>query len=217
MTKKMLWRGLTAVFAILLIICIVGTQVALDNEGAINSALGTTSSRIITSEDDDTDTEYYKSEFGERNATNLAKLKEALVEQGVQEMEEGAVLIKNDNNALPLASDERSVTLFGRHSTVMQGSQDGVGGSYGTTEFVGPLYRGSSAGSTNGTEDHFVSYRDAFTNAGFEYNQTLLDAYYTQPGRTKGGARDPYNVTVGEADPLHIHRQYKGLVERGRL
>mgnify|MGYP002508702686 CR=1 FL=1 len=34
----------------------------------------------------------------------------------VQELEEGAVLLKNDNNALPLNASERKVSLFGSHS-----------------------------------------------------------------------------------------------------
>lgn len=166
--------------------------------------LGTSSSKMVTESGNDMDTQYYKSEFGERNAENLAALKEALVAQGVSEMEEGAVLLKNDNNALPLAADERSVTLFGRHSTVNPDRGDGVGGSYGTTEFAGPLYRGSSAGNTNGNDPHFVSYLEAMSAAGFDYNQTLIDIYYNQDTRQKGGAKDPFAVRVGEA-PVSIY------------
>lgn len=204
MKRTLLFRGLSAMCAILLIITTCGTRIALDNEGGINDLLGTVSSKTVTDSSDDMDTEYYKSEFGERNAENLTALKTALVEHGVTEMEEGAVLLKNDNHALPLTSSERSVTLFGRHSTVNPDRGDGVGGSYGTTEFAGPLYRGSSAGNTNGNEEHFVSYLESLSNAGFDYNQELIDIYYNQDTRQKGGARDPFAVRVGEA-PVSIY------------
>ena len=54
-----------------------------------------------------TDTEYFKSDYGERTEENQKKLVEDSFEQIIAEEREGAALLYNKDNALPLSKDER--------------------------------------------------------------------------------------------------------------
>ena len=108
-----LWFGLTAVLASLLCVAIVGTSVAYDYAGVINDALDIQTSKIVKGEaDDNADTIYYKSSFGDFNEENLKKLEAATREQNIAEMREGAALLKNDKNVLPLKT-EKKISVFG--------------------------------------------------------------------------------------------------------
>ncbi len=111
--KGRLWCGLTSTSAVLLVFAVAGTQTAMTYTGTINSYLGTTTSKVVqpagASSDD---TVYFTSEFGELNAENLQSLITATYEESVLEEQEGAVLLRNEDQTLPLASDSH-VTLFG--------------------------------------------------------------------------------------------------------
>ena len=155
-----LWRVLTSVFSFLLIVSICGTSVAMQNFDNICASLGTPSSKIVIDENAaKTDTEYYKSAYGDLSAANLEKLRKDAYAQVEQEAAEGTVLLRNENNALPLGSAERSVSLFGRAS-------------------VDPLYVGGGAVATSYTDDSItVNLKEAFENNGFQVNSTLYSAY----------------------------------------
>ena len=142
-------------------VMMTATPILWDNESTITGALGQQSS-IVTEVDDGKEhtaeeLEYYKSEFG--------SIKE-LVYNGfqVQEQEqvEGTVLLKNDNNALPLEKGSK-VSVFG------------VAGAH-------PFYGASGSGGINTTDA--INWYDAF--AGYSYSdpsnpnvaqkgETLLD------------------------------------------
>ncbi len=79
---------------------------------------------------------------------------------------EGFVLMKNQNNALPLAGSERNVTLFGYRSAYLQL----VGG-------------GSGAGDGFG---HEWTLKESLETAGFSINGKVLGYYLSKP---MGGAR----------------------------
>jgi beta-glucosidase len=133
----------------------------------INGALGITTSKLVSMDDGDTtETEYYKSEYGELNGDNLKKLIADTHEQTIIEEEEGAVLLKNENNALPLTSEEINVTLFG-HAVAQ------------------PLYRNSSAGSNASNGEEGIDLYEALKDVGFSINDTLYNAYVNSP--TKRG------------------------------
>ncbi len=101
----------------------------------------------------------FPSEFGEFNEASQTKLVEASWQQTIHEMEEGAVLLRNENGALPLKPEERSITIFGRAS-------------------VDPVYKNHSAGNHPDPERaETVTLQEAFTDGGFSLNTTLLDAY----------------------------------------
>ena len=127
--KTRLWSGLTAILAILLVIVFVGGQIANDNAQLINSALNIETTKIIKAEGSSTqDAMYYKTSVGDKTftAANLENLVAMTLEQNKNEMREGAALLKNDNNALPL--NKGKVSVFGNGA-------------------VNPFYQGAAAGT----------------------------------------------------------------------
>lgn len=157
--KGRLWRGLTSTAATFLVLAVAGTQTAITYTGTINSYLGTTTSRVVQPEGVNAEElTYFTSEFGELNAENLQKLIQATYDESVLEEQEGAVLLKNENVALPLKEGSR-VSLFG-HAVVQ------------------PVYApggANTAAASTGT--YVVDLHDALTGAGFAVNDTLFEAY----------------------------------------
>ena len=88
-------------------VLLTGTVIANENSTAISEALGAETSKVVNGTDENADTEYFKSDF--KNLADLMAAGKNLVE----EIEgEGAVLLKNDNETLPLAKGSK-VSLFG--------------------------------------------------------------------------------------------------------
>ena len=75
--------------------------------------------------------------------------------------EEGAVLLKN-NGTLPLSQDNRKINLLGYAS-------------------VNPVYGGTGSGGSSFT-DNRTDFVKAFTDAGFEVNQNLVNLYTPKEG-----------------------------------
>ncbi len=76
----------------------VGGPLLLENQAAVNRAFNIQTSDIVQGEEDpNEDTQYFKSVF---NSVKEAKAGSEAIAQEV--MEEGATLVKNENNALPL-------------------------------------------------------------------------------------------------------------------
>jgi beta-glucosidase len=115
--KRGLMKGIASITSALLAFSISGTMVLYDNEGVVNSYLNISTGAIVNPENTEGDLQYYKSAYGDGalSAENLALLIGDTYQQNVAESEEGSVLMKNDNHALPLTSDERSVDLFGEY------------------------------------------------------------------------------------------------------
>ncbi|MDH8679867.1 glycoside hydrolase family 3 C-terminal domain-containing protein [Fusibacter bizertensis] len=157
-SKSRFWTGLSSFFALFLCLSIIGTNLAFDYASTINGALKIQTSKIVNIEGEAEDTIYYKSEYGEINGENLKKLIEDTHEQGVLEAEEGMVLLRNEDYALPLDSSEVNVTLFG-HAVVQ------------------PLYRNKSAGSNAYETEDGVDLYEALSKAGFKINDQLFSAY----------------------------------------
>ncbi len=87
-------------------------------------------------------------------------------------LDEGAVLLKNENKALPLASNEKKVAVFGQNSV----------------DFV---YGGSGSGSIDSSTA--PTLKDALERVGLEVNQTLWDFY-------KSGEGSSYRKEMPAAD-----------------
>lgn len=183
--KRDSFRGLTSLCAVLLVIFIFGTIVAMDYENAINSFFGTRSSKIVDV-DEVGDTQYYESKYGDLSAENLQKLIADTYKQNVAEMQEGAVLLKNDNNALPLTSDENSITLFG-HAVVQAVFKPHSAGS------------NASCGHDNAKAPYCTDLYEAFDQHNFEINDVLYTAY--KNSTTK---RVPRTHTLGE-EPIEFY------------
>ena len=155
-------------------------------EGTVNSALGISTSRVVNEDGADADeTTYFESEYGELNAENLQTLISDTYAESVTEQEEGSVLLKNEDNALPLSEDETRVTLFG-HAVAQ------------------PLYKNSSAGSSGYKGEYCIDLYTALTDAGFAVNDTLYDAYVnSDTTRGNGSATFGQEATewsMGEED-----------------
>lgn len=159
MKRIRLWTGFSSICSFLLVVVLLGMNCMMGYVGTINSALGISTSKVVNPAGADTgDTQYFKSEYGELNGENLQKLIADTYEQSVTEEEEGAVLLKNEHDALPLTSDETNITLFG-HAVVQ------------------PLYKPSSAGSKGHHGEYNIDLYTALKNAGLNINDTLYRAY----------------------------------------
>ena len=162
MNKKKLWVKIgIVVSAILFGFMICTTVITGENRTAVNNFFGT--GDFVTFEPKDApeqDTEYFKSKY-----KSVAELIEA-GKTAAQNIEaEGAVLLKNENNALPLdvGAGEKRISLFGISS-------------------VDPAYGGRGSAQT-GSPLPPVTPKEGFEHAGFEVNPKLYD-FYASSGNT---------------------------------
>ncbi|MBQ4381878.1 MAG: glycoside hydrolase family 3 protein, partial [Oscillospiraceae bacterium] len=167
--KSTLFRGLTALLCALLTFSIIATATANAYSKIINSFFNLKVGEMVPIDSgEQVDSAYYKSRYGELTVENLAKLKadgEKFVEE---EMVEGAVLLHNKGGALPLASGERKVTMFGLSSAK-------------------PYYKNKSAGGNNDPTRE-VSLYSALKEKGFAVNETLYNAYLVPQEGDEGGS-----------------------------
>ena len=144
---------LTPVVACLFGVMVVGSIIANENAPQISGFLGTPTFREITNENQDyASTQYYTSRF-----SNLSDLISAGQAKAEEAMAEGVVLLKNENEALPLEEDERSISLFSVSS-------------------VDPVYGGTGSGNVDVSTA--PSWKTALErNGNFQVNSTLWDWY----------------------------------------
>ncbi|MCR4998330.1 MAG: glycoside hydrolase family 3 C-terminal domain-containing protein [Lachnospiraceae bacterium] len=156
-SKQRLLRGLCGVTATVTTIACVGTGIINANRTDMDKFLGTTSTKTVTDESERDLMYTHKS--GYKNTTELVQ---AIADVAERTQEEGTVLLKNENNALPLSSDEMSkVSLMG-----FSNYYPVVGGEMGSgvTENVG-------------TDADTVDFVTALDAKGFKINPTLKDMY----------------------------------------
>lgn len=159
MRRTRLWTGLSSLCSVFLVISILGMNCMMGYEGTVNSALGIKTSKVVNEDGANAeDTTYFQSEYGDLNAENLQKLISDTYDESVEEQEEGSVLLKNENNTLPMKAQGTRITLFG-HSVVQ------------------PVYKNASAGSKGYEGKYCVDLYNALKDAGFEINDTLYNAY----------------------------------------
>ena len=155
MRKSNLWRGICAVLALLLCLTTFGTNLAFHREGDVNLFLGTLPPAVSVTDD----TNYYKSDY-----SSMEEMRAAQKAYLIESQEEGSVLLRNINNALPL-SETASVTLFGFAAAT-------------------PVYHGGSGGPPNTG----INLYDALKEAGVKVNETVYNAIVAANGnRTKTG------------------------------
>ena len=133
-------------------ISLVGGNIALENAGAITAFLGQSTQEIINDDnsDEDADTLYFKSKY-----ESIKELNEKTYELISKVTEEGAVLLKNDNNALPLSSNAK-VNLYSSSS-------------------VNFIYSGG--GSSLAKKSSFISLKEGLEKAGLVINNDLWNWY----------------------------------------
>lgn len=138
-----LWAGLTSVLVLLLALAIFLGNLAFVRAGDVNLFLGI----VPPTADVTDDTNYYPSDYKNKDEMRAA-LKEYLVDSQIQ----GSVLLKNEANALPLASGA-SVTLFGSGS-------------------VDPVFHGGSGGPGTSKQTNLLSSLKA---EGIKVNETVYN------------------------------------------
>lgn len=164
MKNKYLWRGMTVLMILVLCITTFGTSLAYTHEGEINLFLGT----VPSVRNVDSDTAYYPSRY-----TSMEQMREAQKAYLIQSQEEGSVLLRNMDNALPLAEGS-GVTLFGFAA-------------------VNPIFHGGSGGPSN----EGISLYDAMTEEGFRVNDAVYKAIDgANSTRTKTGIIGEVPVSV---------------------
>lgn len=132
----------------------VGGAIADDNASTITSFLGQNGFNMVKDEtvgaDEELDTQYYKSSFG-----SVKEVKASGEAYTQKVMEEGAVLLKNENNALPLKSSDK-ISLFSVSSVdpIVSGYRENQDKKSGATNLL-----------------------DGFKEAGLSVNEDLYNWY----------------------------------------
>lgn len=153
-SKRTLKKAFLNITAGLCAIVFTGNVIAGECAGQINSALGTATSKVVSTLAEG-ETEGYVRYF-ENKYNSIAELK-AAGEAKVREVEgEGIVLLKNDNNILPL-KEGSNVALVG-------------------VTILDPVYGGTGSGAVDA--NGAANYYDVMTQAGYNVvDKELLDYY----------------------------------------
>ncbi len=103
-----LWATLTSVTAVLLSLSLIGAPIALSNKSNVDKFLGVSGASVSGGSGN----EYYTSDYAYtvEGETQLLADQQDLYRQIVAE---GTVLLKNENNALPLSAADGTVNIFG--------------------------------------------------------------------------------------------------------
>lgn len=181
--KKKLGIGkwiITSVISVVLIIAMIAANImTIAYEGVINLALGTETTAIEADPDDTTDTNYFPSDY-----SSTDEVKAAGMEVAEQLTEEGAVLLKNENAALPIAGNSK-VSVFGHSSVNM-------------------IVCGTGSADIDASEA--PTLKEALEEVGVTVNPTLwqfyednIETYQTNPQKGDNGIRNGADgVTKGE-------------------
>ena len=190
--KRNLWRGLTTLTASLLTVSVAAGPVVDSYRTDIDKFLGTKSSAMVT---DSTDEDLYthKSDY-----SSTTELLDSIEDLGERMSEEGTVLLKNENNALPLSKDEtQKLSLLGFSSYYpVQGGD-----------------MGSSLNENKGTDADTVDFVEALDAKGFKINEDLHDLYKSLESEFKtevnmwGNIMEYYHITAPATDGVFVSKE----------
>ena len=210
--KKALWHGLTYVFTPLLAVSVLLSSVLEANKATVDGALGTQSSKIESTDGEGLYTRFKpKDDYIKTVQTAEGETKTYLnthnflrdeIQMGRRAAYEGAVLLKNRNNALPLnnAGGQVGVTLLGKRSHIpCLGSGQGVN----AVGQIITLERALGGTATNFAEDRVSG--DYSTLDNYEFSELNL------PGRSDGaGANFRLNQNmIDKYAAMTIDNNYK--------
>lgn len=195
--KLGLFRGLAAILGVLCALTSGGTIMAFANPSLVNDFLGTKTSMVVNS-DGTVDAQYFTCDYS--TAAELLEAKKALI---TEIGEEGAVLLMNKNNALPLSDSEVNISLFGR------GSVDFV---YDTSGGGGSLNRGDFGAPSSREPDNFycLTFEEALANNGKNVNPVMVEFYKGREERRKAGS----SPTIGEVPVSEYTAEVKASYEQ---
>ena len=152
MSTKKFTRIWSAVIAVVAVLAIVVTTVLLGPLKTVMNMYFGKGDVVVTKKPG---TENLDANYFEAEHTDAESLLAASQELAEKVEGEGIVLLKNENNTLPLDDSEKNVSLFGRTS-------------------VDPIYTGAGSAST---ESSPVDYKTAFEAEGFKINPDLYSFY----------------------------------------
>ena len=190
--KRNLWRGLTTLTASLLTVSVVAGPVVDSYRTDIDKFLGTKSSAMVTDSTDE-DLYTYKSDY-----SSTTELLDSIEDLGERMSEEGTVLLKNENNALPLSKDEtQKLSLLGFSSYYpVQGGD-----------------MGSSLNENKGTDADTVDFVEALDAKGFKINEDLQKLYKSLESEFKtevnmwGNIMEYYHITAPATDGVFASKE----------
>lgn len=172
--KRKTIKGISGIMALLLSVSCCATILGNEYEGLVNDALDVQTGTVSSNNGDFV----FKTDFTSDGIPSDEGMRALIAAEDVfnkEAMGESAVLIKN-NGILPLKSDVKNISLFGR-------------------SMVDPIYRCTSAGPTI-DENRLIEPAEAMELAGFSVNKTLLDAYAADSTQRLTGAVQ----SIGESD-----------------
>ena len=190
--KRNLWRGMTTLTASLLTVSVAAGPVVDSYRTDIDKFLGTKSSAMVTDSTDE-DLYTYKSDY-----SSTTELLDSIEDLGERMSEEGTVLLKNENNALPLSKDEtQKLSLLGFSSYYpVQGGD-----------------MGSSLNENKGTDADTVDFVEALDAKGFKINEDLHDLYKSLESEFKtevnmwGNIMEYYHITAPATDGVFASKE----------
>ena len=162
------------VLAILLIAVLVGNYFAMKYTTIITRSLGHTTTKVTTTGDGSGDNEYFKSDYSSHE-----ELVDHETEFSKQLVAEGIVLMRNQDNVLPLERGKK-ISLFG----------------IGSAKFV---YSGLGSGAIDTSKT--TSLKDALEAEGFQVNPDLYSVYEKSEARV-GKEEDPSTYLDSVADSV---------------
>lgn len=190
--KRNLWRGLTTLTASLLTVSVAAGPIVDSYRTDIDKFLGTKSSAMVTDSTDE-DLYTYKSDY-----SSTTELLDSIEDLGERMSEEGTVLLKNENNALPLSKDEtQKLSLLGFSSYYpVQGGD-----------------MGSSLSVNKGTDADTVDFVEALNAKGFGINEDLQKLYKSLEADFKtevnmwGNIMEYYHITAPATDGVFASKE----------
>ena len=192
MSRKNIWRGMTTLTASLLTVSVAAGPVVDSYRTDIDKFLGTKSSAMVTDSTDE-DMYTYKSDY-----SSTTELLDSIEDLGERMSEEGTVLLKNENNALPLSKDEtQKLSLLGFSSYYpVQGGD-----------------MGSSLNENKGTDADTVDFVEALNAKGFGINEDLQKLYKSLEADFKtevnmwGNIMEYYHITAPATDGVFASKE----------
>lgn len=185
MKKTNVWRGVSVASASLLTVSLLAGNILETYRTSVDAFVGTRSQKTVTESSDNAEDSWnYKSEF-----KTAKEAYEGLKEYAIRSSQETYALLKNENDALPLAKDAK-ITMFGMRS-------------------YAPVY-GNTGGSVPDGKST-VEIFDAFAERGFQLNPSMLAAYekffedkeWTKP-QFGGGILPAYAEVTAYNDPCEL-------------
>lgn len=191
--KRNLWRGLSTCTASLLTVSLAAGPLVDSYRTDIDKFLGTKSSAMVTENTEGEDLYTFKSDY-----SSTTELLDSIEDLGERMSEEGTVLLKNENEALPLSEEEtQKLSLLGFSSYYpVQGGD-----------------MGSSLSVNTGTDADTVDFVQALNAKGFGINETLQNLYKSLEAEFKteidmwGNIIEYYHITAPATDGVFASKE----------